>query len=135
MMSRRRFWQHPDGKLYPHPPDRGPDNSNARYRGQQFIKPFVAYRNIVDGEEITTRHAHREFLARNGAEEVGTHREPWQKEYDQIIADGGSDEEAAQVVKEMNNQPEDDGLTEHERGKFDISFEYQDASPAEMEAL
>ena len=134
-MPRKRTWDHGGGDFREYPPNQRPDHSNPKYAGIQVIKMFQPYREIIGGTMITSRHAHREFLARNDAEEVGSHREPWQKEYDQIVADGGSDEEAAQAVKEMNNQPEDDGLTEHERGKFDISFEYQDASPAEMEAL
>ena len=42
--------------------------------GTQIVGDIEPYRNVIDGKWITSRSEHREFLRRNGCQEVGNER-------------------------------------------------------------
>jgi len=125
------MWLHQDGQMYAYPPDHGPIKKSDVYSGINFITLFKPYRNVIDGREISTRHQHREFLKINNCEEVGEEKPNWMRESEYLTAHGAP----VEALPRGETPIESDGLTEHERGKFDVKFEYQDVPSDLMEEV
>lgn len=70
----KKVWIQVNGKLIPKE-----QYVRERAEGPMIMGDIEPYRNVVDGKMITSRSQHREFLKRNGLQEVGNEKTPFVK--------------------------------------------------------